>query len=118
MDIASLIGFLGAIGMILGAMISGGGIAPFIDVPSILIVFGGISGFLYTSSTAPPLLVQSGLTKKEFAPSEIAQIGGGWTTIDHTGMPSEIDLLGKSFCLKRLILISMNSRRRSSKPLQ
>ena len=41
MDIASLIGFLGAIGMILGAMISGGGIAPFIDVPSILIVFGG-----------------------------------------------------------------------------
>ena len=41
MDIASLIGFLGAVGMILGAMISGGGIAPFIDVASILIVFGG-----------------------------------------------------------------------------
>ena len=41
MDIASLIRFLGAGGMILGAMISGGGIAPFIDVPSILIVFGG-----------------------------------------------------------------------------
>ena len=41
MDIASLIGFIGAIGMILGAMISGGGVAPFIDVPSILIVVGG-----------------------------------------------------------------------------
>ena len=38
MDIASLIGFIGAIGMILGAMISGGGVGPFIDVPSILIV--------------------------------------------------------------------------------
>ena len=51
MDIASLIGFLGAIGMILGAMISGGGIAPFIDVPSILIVFGGtfFAGDVYLS---------------------------------------------------------------------
>ncbi len=41
MDIASLVGFLGAVGMILMAMISGGGIGPFIDTPSILIVFGG-----------------------------------------------------------------------------
>ena len=41
MDIASLIGILGAIGMIVFAMVSGGGVGPFIDVPSILIVFGG-----------------------------------------------------------------------------
>ena len=41
MDIASLIGFLGAVGMIIGAMISGGGVGPFIDIPSLLIVFGG-----------------------------------------------------------------------------
>ena len=34
MDIASLIGFLGAVGMIIGAMISGGGVGPFIDIPS------------------------------------------------------------------------------------
>ena len=53
MDIASLIGFLGAIGMIFGAMISGGGIAPFIDVPSILIVFGGtFFAVMYTASLA------------------------------------------------------------------
>ncbi|MEC7361029.1 MAG: flagellar motor protein PomA, partial [Pseudomonadota bacterium] len=51
MDIASLIGLLGAIGMILGAMISGGGIGPFIDVPSILIVFGGT--FFAVMYTAP-----------------------------------------------------------------
>ena len=43
MDIASLIGFLGAVGMIIGAMISGGGVAPFIDVPSLLIVFTNFS---------------------------------------------------------------------------
>ena len=41
MDIASLIGLIGGVGMIIGAMISGGGLAPFVDIPSILIVFGG-----------------------------------------------------------------------------
>ena len=41
MDIASLIGLLGAAGMIAGAMISAGGMGMFIDVPSMLIVFGG-----------------------------------------------------------------------------
>ena len=41
MDIASLIGFLGAMGMIAGAMISAGGLGMYIDVPSMLIVFGG-----------------------------------------------------------------------------
>ena len=41
MDLASLIGLIGAIGMILAAMIAGGGVAPFIDTQSLLIVFGG-----------------------------------------------------------------------------
>jgi len=41
MDIAALLGFIGAVGMILAAMIAGGGIAPFVDNQSILIVFGG-----------------------------------------------------------------------------
>ena len=41
MDIASLIGLLGAIGMIVFAMVSGGGVGPFFDVPSMFIVFGG-----------------------------------------------------------------------------
>lgn len=51
MDIASLIGFIGAIGMIIGAMISAGGLGPFVDVPSILIVFGGT--FFAVMYTAP-----------------------------------------------------------------
>ena len=52
MDIASLIGLIGGIGMIIGAMISGGGLAPFVDVPSILIVFGGtaFSGALFRTN--------------------------------------------------------------------
>ena len=54
MDIASLIGLIGGIGMILGAMISGGGIAPFVDVPSILIVFGG-TAFLVLYAVPMPV---------------------------------------------------------------
>ena len=42
MDLATLIGFLGTLGMIAGAMISAGGLGSYIDVPSILIVFRGI----------------------------------------------------------------------------
>ena len=41
MDIASLIGLLGAIAMIIGTMLAGGGIGPFYNLPSILTVFGG-----------------------------------------------------------------------------
>ena len=41
MDLATIIGILGALGLIVMAMIQGGDIAMFINVPSILIVFGG-----------------------------------------------------------------------------
>jgi len=51
MDIATLVGLIGAIGMIVGAMISAGGLGPFIDVPSVLIVFGGT--FFGVMATAP-----------------------------------------------------------------
>ena len=68
MDIASLIGFLGAIGMILGAMISGGGIAPFIDVPSILIVFGGTFFAVMYTCPLPVFLGSFGVMAKAFLP--------------------------------------------------
>ena len=44
MDLATIIGILGTIGMIAGAMIAAGGLGSYIDVPSILIVFG-LSGY-------------------------------------------------------------------------
>jgi len=68
MDIASLIGFLGAIGMILGAMISGGGVAPFIDVPSILIVFGGTFFAVMYTAPLPVFLGSFGVMAKAFLP--------------------------------------------------
>lgn len=41
MDIATLIGFLGGFGIIVGAIATGGDVMLFVNVPSILIVFGG-----------------------------------------------------------------------------
>ncbi len=68
MDLASLIGLLGAIGMILWAMISGGGIAPFIDVPSLLIVFGGTFFAVMYTAPLPVFLGSFGAMAKAFLP--------------------------------------------------
>jgi chemotaxis protein MotA len=41
MDIATLVGLIGAIAMVIGSMIFAGGVGPFIDVASLVIVVGG-----------------------------------------------------------------------------
>ena len=41
MDIATLVGVVAGVGLILTSMILGGGLAAFVDVPSILVVVGG-----------------------------------------------------------------------------
>lgn len=41
LDLATIIGFVLGIGLILGAILLGAGLGPFIDIPSILIVVGG-----------------------------------------------------------------------------
>ena len=51
MDIASLIGLIGAVGMVIGSMILAGGVGPFIDAPSAAIVIGGT--FFAVMYTAP-----------------------------------------------------------------
>ena len=68
MDIASLVGLIGAVGMIIGSMIVAGGLGPFIDIPSILIVFGGT--FFAVMFTAPmgTFLGSFGSMAKAFMP--------------------------------------------------
>ena len=58
MDIASIIGLLGAIGMVLGAMTAGGGILPFVDSPAMMIVFGG-TFFSVMYSTPMGIFIES-----------------------------------------------------------
>lgn len=69
MDIASLIGFIGAVGMIVGSMVAGGGVGPFIDVPSILIVFGGSFFAVMYLNPMGTFLASFGAMAKAFKPS-------------------------------------------------
>lgn len=68
MDIASLIGLIGAFAMIGGAMIVGGGLGPFIDIPSVLIVVGGT--FFAAMYTTPigTFFASFGAMSKAFLP--------------------------------------------------
>lgn len=64
MDIASLIGLIGTLGMIAGAMVSSGGIGAFVDTPSLLIVFGGTFFAVMYRSTLPMFLASFGTLVK------------------------------------------------------
>ena len=68
MDIASLLGIIGAIGFILYAMISGGGVGPFLDVPSLAIVFGGTFFCVMYTCPLPTFLGSCGVMAKAFFP--------------------------------------------------
>ena len=68
MHLASIIGFIGACGMIAGAMISGGGLGPFVDVPSVLIVVGGTFFAVMYTTPLPTFLSSFGAMGKAFFP--------------------------------------------------
>ena len=68
MDLATLIGFLGTLGMIAGAMISAGGLGSYIDVPSLLIVFGGSFFAVMYTAPLPVYLGSFGAFGKAFKP--------------------------------------------------
>jgi chemotaxis protein MotA len=69
MDIASLIGLIGTAAMIAGAMIVGGGLGPFVDIPSILIVIGGtFFACMYTTPMATFISSFSAMGKAFFPP--------------------------------------------------
>jgi len=57
MDIGSIIGLLLAFGMILGAMFTSVGIAPYIDFPSFLITVGGSVGVVMASVPIAKLMI-------------------------------------------------------------
>ena len=68
MDIASLIGMIGAVGMIVGSMLSQGGIGPYLHTASTLIVVGGtLFGVMY-STPLPRFLGSFGVMAKAFFP--------------------------------------------------
>ncbi|PIE58456.1 MAG: motility protein A [Desulfobulbus propionicus] len=64
MDIATLIGTVAAFGLMLMAILQGGGIGMFIDVPSMLIVFGGTAGVALINFPLADVTAAIGVAKK------------------------------------------------------
>lgn len=66
MDIASLLGFIIGIGIIMAAILVGGDIMMFVDVPSLLIVFGGTFGVSLMRIPLSDFLRSFGVLAKAF----------------------------------------------------
>lgn len=66
MDIATIIGIVSAFGLMLMAIMQGGGIGLFIDVPSMLIVFGGTAGVALVNFPLGDVLSAANVAKKAF----------------------------------------------------
>jgi len=66
MDTGTVGGFVLALGLIFGSMAIGGGIGPFIDVPSLLIVVGGTAGGLLVNYPMGNVKAAGGVAKNAF----------------------------------------------------
>ena len=66
MDIATIIGIVVSFGLMLMAILQGGSIAIFIDVPSMLIVFGGTAGVALVNFPLSDVLSAANVAKKAF----------------------------------------------------
>ncbi len=78
MDLATVIGLVIAFGLVAAAIITGGTPLIFIDVPSMLIVFGGTIGATMVNTPLPKVLALMSVTRQTFfssmeSPAEIIE---------------------------------------------
>jgi len=66
LDIATLIGMLGGFGIIVGAIVTGGDIMMFVNVPSVLIVVGGTTFVVLMQVPMKEFLASFGIALKAF----------------------------------------------------
>lgn len=66
MDIATIVGTVLAYVLVIAAMLMGAGIAPYIDIPSVLIVIGGVFGIVFMSNPMDKALGLMKVTLKSF----------------------------------------------------
>lgn len=71
MDIATILGIIGGFGLVLGAIIVGGQPGNFIDIPSMMIVFGGVSASILVAFPAEEVFQAFRAAAKAFVSSKI-----------------------------------------------
>ncbi len=71
MDIATIIGLVASFGLMLMAILQGGSLSIFIDVPSVLIVFGGTAGVALVNFPLGDVLGAINIAKKAFLFKEV-----------------------------------------------
>lgn len=80
MDIATIVGLLLAYSLVVAALLMGAGLAPYVDIPSVLIVIGGNAGIIMMCVPMGTFLSAGKVTMKAFkyplddAPKLIAQL--------------------------------------------
>ncbi len=78
MDIATIIGIFGAVGLIVWAILMGGSLTLFVNVPSMIMVFGGTVMAILTNYPLPRVIGMIGIIKKTVladanSPEEVIQ---------------------------------------------
>ncbi|HHL34712.1 MAG TPA: motility protein A [Desulfobulbaceae bacterium] len=71
MDLATIIGLVASFGLMLMAILQGGSLGIFIDVPSMLIVFGGTAGVALVNFPLGDVLSAVNIAKKAFLFKEV-----------------------------------------------
>jgi len=71
MDIATVLGIVSAFGLIIAAMVSGTGLATFVNIPSLMIVIGGTVGVVLVNFPLKEVLGLFGTVKNAFFSNKV-----------------------------------------------
>ncbi len=66
MDIATIIGIVGGLGLIIGSILLNGSLSAFVDIPSVLIVIGGTCMVTFIAESLPKVLSAMKVAKNAF----------------------------------------------------
>lgn len=114
MDIATVIGLLAGVGCVVGSILMGGGIGPFVNVPSLMITVGGSMAALLINFPLGAVLGSLNVVKKCF----LVKVPGASETIEKFGelatiarrdglvaLESEVEKIDDEFLVRGLEMV-------------
>ena len=114
MDIATIIGLLSGVGLVIGSILLGGGLGPFINVPSLMITVGGSIAALFINFPMSAVFGSFHVMKKCF----LVKVPGANETIEKFGelatiarrdglvaLESEVEKIDDEFLVRGLEMV-------------